>query len=116
MSGRGYSSWLSSYGLIGLAWLFLYFYIQIVLVLKVLKRAVGRDVTLARFALSYLLYELVSFLTLPHLLYPESIILDMLVAAIIVGLYYKTRESAAAEREPVAATVPGEASGSAGPS
>jgi len=115
-SDLGYSSWLSSYGLVGLVWLFLYFYVQLFLVLKVLKRAVGKDITLARFALSYLVYEMVSFITLPHLLYPESIILDMLVAAIIIGLYYKTRDSAALESKPGRLTGPSEFSSTIGSS
>jgi O-antigen ligase len=96
-SDLGYSSWLSSYGLVGMVWFFLFFYVQFSMVLKVLKRAVGEDNILAHFALSYLIYELVSFITLPHLMHPESIILNTLVAAIIVRLYYKTRDAAVAE-------------------
>jgi len=96
-SDLGYSSWLSSYGLVGLVWLVLFFYVQFSMALKVLKRAVGEDNILAHFALSYLIYELVSFVTLPHLMHPESIILNTLVAAIIVRLYYGTRDAVPAE-------------------
>jgi O-antigen ligase len=96
-SDLGYSSWLSSYGLVGVVWFFLFFYVQFSMVRKVLKRAVGEDNILAHFAMSYLIYELVSFITLPHLMHPESIILNTLVAAIIVRLYYKTQDVAAAE-------------------
>jgi hypothetical protein len=78
-------------------WFFLFFYVQFSMVRKVLKRAVGEDNILAHFAMSYLIYELVSFITLPHLMHPESIILNTLVAAIIVRLYYKTQDVAAAE-------------------
>jgi O-antigen ligase len=96
-SDLGYSSWLSSYGLVGAVWFFLFFYVQFFMVLKVLKRAVGEDNILAHFALSYLVFELVSFITLPHLMHPESIILNMLVATIVVRLYYKTRAFAVVE-------------------
>jgi O-antigen ligase len=96
-SDLGYSSWLSSYGLVGVVWFFFFYYVQFSMVRKVLKRAVGEDSILAHFAMSYLVFELVSFITLPHLLHPESIILNTLVAAIIVRLYYKMRDVAVAE-------------------
>jgi O-antigen ligase len=98
-SDLGYSSWLSSYGLAGAAWLFLFFYVQFSMALKALKRTAGNDNILAHFALSYLIYELVSFITLPHLMHPESIIMDTLVAAVIVRLYYKTRDMTTAEND-----------------
>ena len=85
----GYSSWLKSYGLVGLVWLALFAFVQLRMVLHVLRRSSGPDKMIAVFALSHLGHEAISFLTLNHLMLPEGIMMDMLTAAVIARLYYK---------------------------
>ena len=88
----GYTSWLSFYGLVGMTWLFLFLYFQFSMARRVLKGGGEEEKVLARFTLSVLLYEVLSFVTLPHFIAPESVILACLNAAIIVFLYFKAEE------------------------
>ncbi|OEU69192.1 MAG: hypothetical protein BA863_00130 [Desulfovibrio sp. S3730MH75] len=83
----GYTHWLKSYGMAGIVWLLLFFWFQFSMGLRAQKRCRGDDKTLAMFALSYLGFVIVSFVTLNHLMHPDGIIMVCLSAAVIVRLY-----------------------------
>ena len=83
----GYTHWLKSYGMAGVVWLLFFFWFQFSMGLRAQKRCRGDDKTLAMFALSYLGFVILSFVTLNHLMHPDGIIMLCLSAAVIVRLY-----------------------------
>ena len=87
-SDLGYTHWIKFYGITGLIWLFLFFFFQGYYGLKVLRNTSGTAKLLAVFSTSYLLFVVVSFFTLNHLMFPWGITTVCLNAAIIVKLYW----------------------------
>ncbi len=87
-SDLGYAHWLKLYGIVGMIWLVLYFYFQVIMALRAQKALTGADNTLAVFTLSYLGYLAIALITLNHLMMPEHMIMFILNTAIIVRLHW----------------------------
>jgi hypothetical protein len=88
----GYSHWLKSYGVAGIAWLGLFFYFQAAIGVRIQKTCKADDKTLALFGLSYFGFVVGSFITLNHLMLPWGIPLVCLNAAIMVRIDWNSRE------------------------
>jgi hypothetical protein len=90
-SDLGYAHWLKLYGIVGMIWLVLYFYFQVIMALRAQKALKGADNTLAVFTLSYLGYLAIALITLNHLMMPEHMIMFILNTAIIVRIYWNSQ-------------------------
>jgi len=89
-SDLGYTHWMKLYGIVGIVWLMLYFYFQVIMAVKAQRRLSGEDRILAVFALSHLGYIMMALLTLNYLMVPSHVIILILNAAIIVRLYWNS--------------------------
>jgi hypothetical protein len=83
----GYTHWLKMYGVPGVIWLLLFFYLQYRLSWKLVHEARKIDRLIGTFCLSFLGYIAVSFVTLPHFIFPRGTILLCLVSAILVRVH-----------------------------
>lgn len=83
-SDLGYAHWLKNYGLLGALWLAGFLWVLWTTSWRVLKRRSSQYYALDIFSFSYILFVTFTMVTLNHLMYPERILLLLLVAAILV--------------------------------
>ena len=83
----GYTHWLKFYGIVGLVWLGLFFGYQLFIGWQSCRKCDAPDRILTFFALSYLSYVMISYLTLDHLMVPSRIIFLTFCAAILVIMH-----------------------------
>jgi hypothetical protein len=79
----GYLSFLKAYGLVGGFWLtafFIYFFKG----LRTVRKTSLENVLYLNFCAAYMLYVLVSFITINHFMYPSGIVSLMFVFALFV--------------------------------
>ena len=82
----GYTHWLKFYGIVGALWLGLFFGYQVFVGWQSYKKCNAEERIVVVFALSYLGYVMVSYLTLDHLMNPSRIIFITFCAAILVTM------------------------------
>lgn len=80
----GYTHWLKHYGMLGIAWLLLFLLTLFLYTRKLQKVLPSKYRAIAAFSSSYLIFFTVSFVTLNHLMFRDSILLMCLYCAILV--------------------------------
>ena len=88
-SDLGYAHWLKNYGLVGVVWLVGFLWALWSTSWRALKRRDGQNYVLDIFSFSYIVFVAITMVTLNHMMYPERIILLLLVAAILVRRAHK---------------------------
>lgn len=83
-SDLGYIHWLKNYGLVGAVWLTGFLWLLLSMGWQAAKQTGRQYYMLDIFCLVYVLYVVVTLVTLNHLMYPERILLLLMVAAILV--------------------------------
>lgn len=82
----GYYHWIKFYGVAGIIWL-TFFYVQLLAKSRKAERVAGpENKALALFAMSYVGFVIVTYVTLSHLTDPDGILLVCLTAVIIARL------------------------------
>jgi hypothetical protein len=80
----GYSHWLKHYGILGIAWL-VWFYLALWTHARRAEKILTKNYrALSAFGFSYLIFFVVSFVTLNHLMFDNSILTVCLVCAVLV--------------------------------
>lgn len=80
----GYAVWLKAYGLVGMTWLFVFFYLMWLLARRSEKLVPEKFAAVPLFSRSYVYFVIISNVTLNHLMTAEQILLVSLCTAIIV--------------------------------
>lgn len=88
MSDFGYLHWLKAYGLLGMIWLIAFFSLLWSSIKKISRRGAKADEDITFFAGSSVAFLVITFFTLNHLMFPNSIVLVCLLAAIIARLNF----------------------------
>ncbi len=102
-SDLGFAHMLKFYGIVGIGWLFIFFGIQIFMVLKVLiLKSKSKEKMLAMFCLANIGFHVFTFLTLNHFKDPNGIILLSFNAAIACFLYTNISGKTTVELKPEA--------------
>ncbi len=84
----GYTNWIKSYGLAGLVWLMLFYYFLIIYMKKSANLNKGNKLEPVVFTVSgYIIFVIISFITLPHFMRTDLILLLCFVLAILVRTY-----------------------------
>jgi hypothetical protein len=92
----GYASVLKGYGLLGLTWLFLFLFTLFTQGYRAYQQGDAQQRTLALFALGYLLFVVISGITINHFMFADGILMLCLVAALLSRLRWeqtRTREA-----------------------
>ena len=80
----GYTHWLKHYGIVGMAWLALFYIALWVYVQKLGRELDQKYMAIAAFGNCFLVFFVISFLTLNHLMFTDTIAMVCLVCAILV--------------------------------
>jgi len=83
MDDLGYTHWLKAYGLVGMVWLIVFLFSIISIGLSSIRVEEG-DKVIATFGLSYIVYVVISLVTLNHVVFPWRILPLCFVASILV--------------------------------
>jgi len=90
----GYTHWLKSYGVVGFVWL-IFLYIHIARnIWRITRRKYLPLEPIIFTVVGYLIFVVISFVTLPHLMRPDQIILFCLVLALLERLQEMCRHEA----------------------
>ncbi|MBI5557985.1 MAG: O-antigen ligase family protein [Deltaproteobacteria bacterium] len=84
----GYTHWIKSYGLVGLGWLVSFFFLLWHYARKTVRMADKEHKEITIFSVSFVVFIIGTFITLNHMMFPHSIVLVSLVAAIIIRMKY----------------------------
>lgn len=82
----GYTHWLKAYGLVGFIWLAVFFFLLWNYARKSVRRSGSENRDITTFSVSFTVFIIGTFLTLNHMMFPHSIVLVSLIAAIIVRM------------------------------
>lgn len=85
----GYASVLKGYGLVGLTWLAIFLLTLFAQAYHAYRQGDSRQRTLALFALSYLLFVVISGITINHFMFADGILMLCLVAALLARLRWE---------------------------
>lgn len=88
----GYTSWLLSYGLVGVVWLVCFIFLLFILGLRGLRNATAEERALITFGLSYIGFIIITNISLNHLQFPNGILCTCLASAIIVRILYNQEQ------------------------
>ncbi|MCJ7602653.1 MAG: O-antigen ligase family protein [Desulfobulbaceae bacterium] len=82
----GYTHWVKAYGLVGLVWLLSFFFLLWHYARKTVRMADKEHKDITTFSVSFVVFIIGTFITLNHLMFPHSIVLVCLIAAIIIRM------------------------------
>jgi hypothetical protein len=92
MEDLGYTHWMKAFGISGIIWLVFFFVSLLLMAHRAVKLADDNDRVIALFGFSYIGYVIISFVTIPHLMFPRRILPLCLVAALIVRSIWNQRK------------------------
>lgn len=85
----GYLSMLKGYGLVGVSWLAIFLFTLLLQGYRAYRQGDAQQRTLALFALGYLLFVMISGITINHFMFAEGILMLCLVAALLARLRWE---------------------------
>jgi hypothetical protein len=91
MDDLGYTHWMKSFGIVGMVWLALFFAGLWSSAFKAFSLSSENNRSIALMCLSYLLYVMISFVTLNHLILPRRILPLCLIAALSQRLIWNSQ-------------------------